>query len=68
MAFRKGDQVFFKPEWQDPGDENFSWFAVEDEDGGRVKISPTGTGLVFAPVHVVATEMLIEAMTDALPV
>lgn len=58
MTVKKGDQVFLKPEWQDSGDEKFHWFAVEDEDGGRVKISPAGTGLALAPVSVVQAEML----------
>jgi len=36
---RKGDAVKIKPEWQDEGDEHSAFFAVSDEDGGRVGIS-----------------------------
>lgn len=46
------------PEWQDPGDEEFRWAAVEDEDGGRVAISPVDTGLPITPVCVVEVAML----------
>lgn len=58
---KKGDRVFIKPEWQDAGDENFTWHAIEDEDGGRVKISPIDTGLNIHPVTVVLTAWLDKA-------
>lgn len=48
---RKGDTVKIKQEWQDAGDELLQWAAVEDEDGGRVRIAALGTGLVFAPTY-----------------
>lgn len=55
---RKGDTVRIKPEWQDDGDDTFHWIAVEDEDGGRVRIQATNTGLRFPPNQVVQTSML----------
>lgn len=59
-AIRKGDRVFIKPEWQDAGDDQFIWIALEDEDGGRVRISPiNGVWLAGAPTNqVVETSML----------
>lgn len=57
-SIRKGDRVIIKPEWRDAGDELLIWMAVEDEDGGRVLISPLNTGLTFPPQQVVTTEML----------
>jgi hypothetical protein len=57
---RKGDTVVIKPEWQDRNDHKFIWIAVEDEDGGRVAIMPTGTKthLAYPPVDVVLVSML----------
>lgn len=55
---KKGDQVKIKPEWQDKGDDLLCWLALEDEDGGRVRIAPIGTGLEFPPNQVVQTSML----------
>ena len=55
---KKGDTVVIKPEWCDPGDESYHWIALEDEDGGRVRISATNTGLPIAPNYVVETNML----------
>jgi hypothetical protein len=57
-TIRKGDTIRIKPEWQDPGDDNFIWVALEDEDGGRVRITPTNTGLPIPPNQVVDTNML----------
>lgn len=55
---RKGNQVFIKPEWQDAGDSKLTWWAVEDEDGGRVLIQPQGTKLTIVPTQVVGVGML----------
>lgn len=54
----KGTHLRIKPEWQDEGDDEFQWIAIEDEDGGRVCISPLGTGLEITPNQVVTTEMV----------
>ena len=56
---KKGDIVRIKPEWQDPGDDKFTWIAIEDEDGGRVRIEPVDIGLPFPPNQAVTTEMLV---------
>lgn len=55
---RKGDTVRIKPEFQDRDDESFTWIAVEDEDGGRLKVAVLGTGLAFPPTEVIRTSML----------
>jgi hypothetical protein len=57
---RAGQRVHICREWQDAGDENFIWVAVEDEDGGRVRISPVNIGLSITPSQVVETRMLEE--------
>lgn len=37
---KKGDIVKILPEFQDKGDEAFIWTAIDDEEKGRVSISP----------------------------
>jgi hypothetical protein len=55
---RKGQQVWIRPEYQDPGDEDYVWTALEDEDGGRVRIQPQIPGMAILPNQVVGTDML----------
>jgi len=58
---RKGDKVSIKPEFQDNGDDKFSWLAVDDQENNRVMISPIDTGLAIAPSYVVRVDMLVTA-------
>jgi hypothetical protein len=58
---RKGDKVQIKPEWQDAGDDRFTWVAVDDAENGCVMISPINTGLAIAPKQVVRVDMLVTA-------
>ena len=46
-----------RPEWQDPGDGEFEWYAIEDEDGGRVCIRPV-MDLPIPPNSIVTTKMV----------
>jgi len=55
---RAGQQVQIRREWQDDGDDKFIWVAVEDEDGGRVRISAVNTGLPIPPNQIIDTRML----------
>lgn len=54
----KGDTVRILPQWCDPGDEALHWIALEDEDGGRVRIAPLDSGLTIAPNYIVRVDML----------
>jgi hypothetical protein len=55
----KGDAVKIKPEWQDAGDEHHTFFAVTDEDGGRVGISSADfADWSIRPWQLVRVEML----------
>lgn len=54
----KGSLVQIRPEWQDDGDADLLWVALEDSDGGRVRISPLGHGMAVAPNQVVTLEMI----------
>lgn len=55
---RKGDSVRLLPEWQDIGDDKLNWIAIEDADGGRVRIMPIDSGLNIPPHYVVHVDML----------
>lgn len=55
---KKGDVVKLKPAYQDPGDDKYTWKAIEDEDGGRVRIMPVDTSLAFPPNYVVEVSWL----------
>jgi hypothetical protein len=50
---KQGDIVKFKPEWQDQGDENVTFRAIENEDGGRVRVVAE-IGLPINPEQVVS--------------
>lgn len=52
---RAGDRVYFKPEWQDDGDRDIVFLALEDEDSGRVLVQGQ-IGLTFNPTQRVLIE------------
>ncbi len=55
---RKGQRVWIKAEYRDQGDEDYTWKALEDENGGRVLIECRIPGMRLLPTQVVSTEML----------
>ena len=54
----KHDTIVIKKEYEDDGDSDLHWIAIEDESGGRVKAIPIDTGLTIAPVYVFHVYML----------
>lgn len=54
----KNDVVVFKPEWSDAGDDKIIFIAIENEDGGRVKVRAE-LGMVINPIQVVETRMIV---------
>lgn len=58
MLIRKHDSIVIKQEYQDDGDSDLHWMAIEDEDGGRVKAIALDTGLTIPPVYVFHVYML----------
>lgn len=56
--FNRGDCVELLEEFRDPGDEEFAWIVVGDEEKGRVDISPLGTGMALPPVYTVQADWL----------
>ena len=55
---KAGQTVTIKPEFQDAGDESIIWIAIENEDGGRVKIEAQ-VAMNIKPVQVVRVEWLV---------
>jgi hypothetical protein len=56
--WRKGQRVRIKEAHRDPGDEEFTWVVIDDEEKGRVDISPTNTPLKIAPVYTVQADWI----------
>lgn len=56
--FLKGDVVKVRPEFQDEGDDDFTWVVVSDEEKGRVDISAIDSPLTIKPIHIVQTEWI----------
>lgn len=66
LPIRKGQRVVIRPEWRNPGEDQFDWIAVEDERQGQVRIAPLGTGLGVPFSETVFTGML-ETQVQPLP-
>lgn len=56
--FLKGDKVKIRPEFQDAGDDEFTWVAVTDEEKGRLDISAIDSPLIIKPIHTVQAEWI----------
>ena len=55
---KKGDRVWLRPEWQDPGEERYTYVAVSDEHDGRVDIQATNFEYRLPPINTVRVEWL----------
>ena len=51
--FQKGDLIEILHAYQDAGDDEYQWVAVDDEEKGRVFISTINSGMRIRPIHVV---------------
>lgn len=56
--FLKGDIVKIKPEFQDLGDDEFTWVVLNDEEKGRADITAIDSQLAIKPIHVVQTDWI----------
>ncbi len=61
QKFLKGDIVKILPEFQDAGDDEFTWVVVTDEEKGRVDISAVDSHLIIKPLHIVQTNWITHA-------
>ena len=57
QKIKKGDKLRIRLEWQDSGDDSAEIIALEDEDGGRVRIEFL-MGLPINPSQIVETYMV----------
>lgn len=57
MTIKAGQIVKFRPEFMDPGDENITFVAINNEAQGRVTVKAL-VNLPFQPTQVVLTHMI----------
>lgn len=53
--YRRGDIVEILTEFQDPDDSTFTWVVLNDEDRGRVDITPIDITLTIKPIYTLKT-------------
>jgi hypothetical protein len=58
QKFLKGQVVKIRPEFQDDGDDEYTWVVLKDEEKGRVDISAIDSLLRIKPIHTVQVEWL----------
>lgn len=63
--FKIGDKVEILSEFQDAGDESFTWVVIGDEEKGRVDISPIDINMEIKPVYTVQSHWIKLAATYA---
>lgn len=56
--FKRGNQVEILPEFQDQGDDGFTWVVLDDEEKGRVDITPINIDLKIKPIYTVNVEQI----------
>jgi len=57
-VFKIGDKVEILSEFQDAGDESFTWVVIGDEEKGRVDISPIDINMEIKPVYTVQSHWI----------
>jgi imidazole glycerol phosphate synthase subunit HisF len=55
---KKGDVVEILKQYQDKGDEDLIWVAIDSEEKGRVTVMPTNSTLSIKPTYVMNVEWL----------
>lgn len=55
---KKGDRVHIKKEYQDEGDDKYTWHAVSDEEKGRVDVVPTDHPMQIKPKYTMQRDWL----------
>ena len=56
--YKKGDRVEILPQFQDAGDSEFTWVVLDDEEKGRVDISPVDIDMRIKPRYTVLTSQI----------
>lgn len=58
QPLKKGEVVRILPRFRDPGDHAFIWMTADNEEKGRVAISPVNIGIRPIPHQVVESRMV----------
>jgi hypothetical protein len=58
MTILKGDIIKILPQWQDKGDDEYTWIARNDEEKGRVDISALELRAGIWPMQTVTVDMV----------
>lgn len=58
LMITKGQQVWIRPEWADPGDNTLERYAAEDESGGRVLVVTIDPQFTYFPTRIERTAHL----------
>ena len=56
--FLKGNVVRILPQFQDAGDDEFTWVVLADEEKGRVDISAHDSLIKIRPIHTVQVDWI----------
>lgn len=56
QTIKRGEIVEILPEFQDDGDSEFVWVALNNEEKGRLDISPVNSSLRYPPIYTVKRE------------
>jgi imidazole glycerol phosphate synthase subunit HisF len=56
--FLKGDIVEILKQYQDIGDDELVWVAIDDEEKGRVTVMPINSTLSIKPTYVMNSDWL----------
>lgn len=65
--FKRGDQVELLEQYRDPGDEEFTWMVLGDEEKGRVDIMPVDIHMAIKPTYTVQVDWIRPAGRTAAP-
>ena len=56
--FKRGDVVEILKEYQDVGDDAFTWVVLNDEEKGRVDVRPVDINLTIKPIYTVTSDQI----------
>lgn len=56
-----GDRVHILPEFQDEGDDQLHWVALNAPEKGRLDITPIDSTLTYKPIYTVMVEWVAKA-------
>lgn len=70
IVVKRGMRVVFKPEWRDPGDDKYTFIAVEDQHPVDTSfgVSTIENTMWIRPIHTGARAHMVESAEPFLPV